>query len=215
MTNPTQTFADYFTHVQATPGWESVLQSFYRFATVPTAVRVLDVGCGPGSLARQLARDGHTVTGIDADPLMIDRAQILAADLNSQINFEVGNVQQLRFDSGSFDVALATNVIFLIDDPLAGLNEMARVVRPGGIVAMLNPSPNMTLAAAEILADDQHLEGFARTSLSNWAKAATANRRFSHTEAHDLFIQAGLRDVSWIEKVGPGLALLVKGHKLD
>lgn len=214
MPNPTPTFADYFTHVQATPGWEAVLQSFYRFADVPPVARVLDVGCGPGSLARQLTRDGHIVTGIDADPLMIDRAQELAADRNSQINFEVGNVQQLRFDSASFDVALATNVIFLIPDPLAGLKEMARVVRSGGIIAMLNPSPNMTLAAADSLANDQHLEGLARTSLVNWAKAAAINRRFSHAEAHDLFTQTGLTDVSWIEKVGPGLALLIKGQKV-
>jgi ubiquinone/menaquinone biosynthesis C-methylase UbiE len=214
MTHPLQTFADYFTHVQATPGWEVVLQSFYRFANVPPAARVLDVGCGPGSLARYLSRDGHTVTGIDADPLMIDRAQELATDRAGSVNFEVGNVQQLRFDPATFDVALATNVIFLIPDPLAGLKEMARVVRPGGSVAMLNPSPNMTLTAAETLANDQHLEGFARISLINWARAAASNRRFSVTEAQDLFTAAGLTEVAWAEKVGSGLALLVKGRKI-
>lgn len=213
MTDPSHTFTDYFTQVQATPGWDVVLQSFYRFAAIPLGSRVLDVGCGPGSLARHLARDGHTVTGIDADPLMIDRAQELAADRPGSLNFEMGNVQQLRFENDSYDAALATNVIFLLPEPRAGLKEMARVVRPGGIVAMLNPSPRMTLAEAESLAEAQRLDGFARVSLINWARAAAANRRFSPEEAQELLAAAGLAEVDWAEKVGPGLALLVKGRK--
>lgn len=213
MTDPSQTFADYFAQVQATPGWDVVLQTFARFANLPANARVLDVGCGPGSLARHLARDGHTVTGIDADPMMIDRAQELAADRPGRLSFEVGNVEQLRFDNETFDAALATNVIFLLADPLVGLKEMARVVRPGGIVAMLNPSPKMTSAEAEALANEQHLQGIARVSLINWAKAAAANQRFSVEQAQGLLAQAGLSQVTYTEKVGSGLALLVRGHK--
>ncbi len=205
-------FADYFAHVQATPGWDRVLQSFYRFAGVAPNSRVLDVGCGPGSLARHVARDGNTVVGIDADPLMIDRAQYLATEL-SNVSFELGDVRNLRFEAASFDAALATNVIFLLQEPLVGLKEMARVVRAGGIIAMLNPSTHMTLVAAETLADEQHLEGFARVSLVNWARAASVNRRFSAEEAQALFEAAGLTQIERQEKVGPGLALFVKGHK--
>jgi ubiquinone/menaquinone biosynthesis C-methylase UbiE len=144
---------------------------------------------------------------------MIDRAQELATDRPGRLNFEVGNVQQLRFENESFEAALATNVIFLLPEPLAGLKEMARVVRPGGIVAMLNPSSKMTTAEAETLANDQKLEGFARVSLINWAKAAAANRRFSAEEAESLLTQAGLAQVTYIEKVGSGLALLVRALK--
>ena len=179
-------FADYFAQVQATPGWNAILNSFYRFADLPPQSRVLDVGCGPGSLARHLAHAGHAVTGIDTDPLMIDRAQYLATEVGG-ITFELGDVRKLRFDDDSFDAALATNVIFLIPDPLVGLKEMARVVRPGGIVSMLNPSSQMTLAAAEAQANEHKLEGIARASLVNWARAAEANRRFSAEEAQALF----------------------------
>lgn len=212
MTDNPQTFADYFAQVQATPGWDRVLQSFYRFAGLAPNSRVLDVGCGPGSLARHIARDGHTVVGIDSEPLMIDRAQYLATEV-SRVTFELGDVRNLKFDDDSFDAALATNVIFLLRDPLIGLKEMARVVRPGGVVAMLNPSTHMTLAAAETLADEQHLEGFARVSLVNWAKAASTNRRISTEEAQALFEAAGLTQIERQEKVGPGLALVVKGRK--
>jgi ubiquinone/menaquinone biosynthesis C-methylase UbiE len=212
MTQPNPSFADYFAQVQSTPGWDRILQSFHRFAALPPQSRVLDVGCGPGSLARHLARDGHMVTGIDTDPLMIDRAQYLATELPS-VTFELGDVKKLRYDDASFDAALATNVIFLIANPLVGLKEMARVVRPGGIVAMLNPSIHMSIEAAQSLADEQHLEGLARVSLANWARAAAVNRRFSTEEASALFDAAGLSQIESQEKVGLGLALLVKGQK--
>ncbi len=212
MPNQPQSFADYFAQVQATPGWDAIVQSFARFAAVPPRSRVLDVGCGPGSLARHLARDGHTVTGIDADPLMIDRAQYLATEI-SGATFELGDVRKLRFTDGSFDAVLATNVLFLISDPLAGLREMTRVVRPGGIVAMLNPSPNLTIAVAESLADEKNLDGVARVSLVNWARAAESHRRFKVDDARALFIAAGLTEFECAEKVGPGLALLARGVK--
>lgn len=205
-----QSFADYFAQVQATPGWDTIMQSFARFASLLPHSRVLDVGCGPGSLARHLARDGHTVTGIDADPLMIDRAQYLATEV-SGVAFEVGDVRNLRFDDGAFDAALATNVIFLLPDPLAGLKQMTRVVKPGGLIAMLNPSPKMSVAVAEAQANEHKLEGMARVSLVNWARAAEANRRLSIEEAKALFTAVGLTQLESAEKVGPGLALFVKG----
>jgi ubiquinone/menaquinone biosynthesis C-methylase UbiE len=172
------------------------------------------VGCGPGSLARHLARDGHSVIGIDSDPMMVDRAQYLATELPG-VAFEVGDVRNLRFAAGSLDAALATNVIFLIPDPLAGLREMARVVRAGGRVAMLNPSLKMSVATAEAQATEHRLEGMARVSLINWARAAEANRRFSAEEARGLFEDAGLVEFEAVEKVGPGLALLAKGRVSD
>jgi ubiquinone/menaquinone biosynthesis C-methylase UbiE len=204
-------FADYFEQVQATPGWDAILHSFARFAGLPPNARVLDVGCGPGSLARYLARDGHSVIGIDADPLMVDRAQYLATEV-SGVTFEVGDVRSLRFPDGAFDAALATNVLFLLPDPLAGLREMVRTVRAGGIVATLNPSPKMSMAAAEKQAGEHRLEGMARVSLINWARAAEANRRFTAEEARALFEAAGLVEFEAVEKVGPGLALLIKGR---
>lgn len=204
------TFADYFSQVQATPGWDAILQSFARFASIPPASRVLDVGCGPGSLARTLVRAGHTVVGIDSDPLMIDRAQYLAQE-ERRPEFELGDVRHLRFADSSFDAALATNVLFLVPDPLVGLREMVRVMRPGGMVAMLNPSSKMSVAAAEAHAAERGLDGVARVSLVNWGRAAEANRRFSADEARTLFSAAGLAQFESAEKIGPGLALFVRG----
>ena len=206
-----ESFPAYFAQVQATPGWDAILQSFARFAEVPPNSRVLDVGCGPGALARHLVREGHTVTGIDADPLMIERAQYLSVESKAQ--FEVGDVTRLRFADSSFDVALATNVLFLTHDPIVGLREMVRVVHQGGIVAMLNPSPKMSVAAATAQADKNQLEGVARVSIINWAKNAEANHRISVEKAKDMFAEVGLTEFKSVEKVGICLALLVRGVK--
>jgi ubiquinone/menaquinone biosynthesis C-methylase UbiE len=210
--NPSpESFAAYFAQVQATPGWDAILQSFARFAEVPPNSRVLDVGCGPGALARHLVREGHAVIGIDADPLMIERAQYLSVESKAQ--FEVGDVTCLRFADSSFDVVLATNVLFLTPDPVVGLREMARVVRKGGIVAMLNPSPKMSVAAATAQADKNQLEGVARVSIINWAKNAEANHRISLEQAQKMFAEVGLTQFNSVEKVGAGLALLARGVK--
>ncbi|MEK7785819.1 MAG: hypothetical protein AAB658_10440, partial [Chloroflexota bacterium] len=85
------------------------------------------------------------------------------------------------------------------------------VVKPGGIIAMLNPSSKMSVAVAEAQADEHKLEGMARVSLVNWARAAEANRRLSVEEAKALFTAVGLTRLETAEKVGPGLALFVKG----
>lgn len=209
--NP-ESFAEYFAQVQATPGWDAILKSFARFASLPPNSRVLDVGCGPGALARSLARDGHTVTGIDFDPLMVERAQYLSVE--TKVQFEVGDVTRLRFAEASFDAVLATNVLFLTHEPLIGLREMVRVVRAGGLVALLNPSPKMSVAAATAQADERKLEGLARISIINWARTAEANHRLSLENLETMFAQVGLTNLEVAEKIGPGLALLVKGLKV-
>jgi len=210
--NPSpESFAEYFSQVQATPGWDAILQSFARFANIPPNSRVLDVGCGPGALARHLVRQGHIVSGIDADPLMIERAQYLSVESKAQ--FEVGDVTRLRFADSSFDAALATNVLFLTHSPSVGLHEMVRVVRQGGLVAMLNPSPKMSVEAATQQADKNQLEGVARVSIINWAKNAEANHRISVEKAKEMFAEVGLTEFKSVEKVGIGLALLVRGVK--
>jgi len=127
----------------------------------------------------------------------------------------VGDVTCLRFADSSFAVALATNVLFLTHDPIVGLREMVRVVRQGGIVAMLNPSPKMSVEAATQQADENRLEGGARVSIINWAKNAEANHRISVEKAKEMFAEVGLTQFNSVEKVGIGLALLVRGVKVS
>lgn len=106
-------------------------------------MRLLDVGCGPGSITVGLARrvaspDGSgRATGIDRSDEVLAQARRLAADAGVRnVDFEDGNVYGLRYDDGAFDVAHAHQVLHHLADPVAALREMRRVVAPGGLVSL-------------------------------------------------------------------------------
>lgn len=201
--------ADYFTRVQASPGWARVLASFARFADPQPGWRALDVGCGPGALVRHLSGLARLTFGLDSDPSALARARDLAPGLG----FCAGDARALPFGAMSFDLVTATNVLFLLPDPPTGLRAMARVCRPGGLVAVLNPSPQLSRAEAEAHAARAGLTGFDLASFVNWGAIAERHARFSPADLEYLFESAGLQPPEIAEKIGPGLALFAKGRR--
>ena len=94
--------------------------------------RVLDVGCGDGEFALELAKRGAVVTGIDASAAMIDAAKRRATQHNVDITFQVGTAEQLPFSAEYFDVVTAITILCFVDDAAPVFREIARVLRPGG-----------------------------------------------------------------------------------
>jgi SAM-dependent methyltransferase len=97
-----------------------------------TALSLLDVGCGSGLALRLAADRGARVTGLDAAEPMID----LARERLPDAELRVGDIQDLPFDDGAFDVVTAFNSLQFAAEPRAAAVELARVARPGGRVAI-------------------------------------------------------------------------------
>jgi SAM-dependent methyltransferase len=103
------------------------------FAGVQREQRALDVGCGPGALTGELvARLGaEAVAAVDPSEQFV----IAARERHPGVDVRRAAAEDLPFPDGGFDVALAQLVVHFMADPIVGLSEMARVTRPGGVVA--------------------------------------------------------------------------------
>ena len=101
----------------------------------PVRAKILEIGSGPGHLSVRLARDqGFDVVGLDLDPVMVARAEANAegVDAGRAPRFVVGDVANLPFDARSFDLVVSTFSMHHWSDATAGLDEIARVLRPDG-----------------------------------------------------------------------------------
>jgi demethylmenaquinone methyltransferase/2-methoxy-6-polyprenyl-1,4-benzoquinol methylase len=105
------------------------------------AISVLDVATGTAAVAIELARaePRRTVVGLDqsAEMLSVGRQRVAQAGLSARIELREGRAESLPFGDGGFDALTFTYLLRYVDDPGATLAELARVVRPGGVVAML------------------------------------------------------------------------------
>jgi ubiquinone biosynthesis O-methyltransferase len=110
--------------------------------------RVLDVGCGDGELACELAARGAIVTGIDSSVAMIEAAKNRAAEQRTDIAFQVATAESLPFPDGQFDVVTAVTVLCFVKDAASVFQEIARVLRPGGHLVIGELGKWSTWAAA-------------------------------------------------------------------
>ena len=125
------------------PTFLAYREAYLTLLDLPRAAAVLDLGCGTGVVTRAIAaREGFagTVTGIDQSPEFIAAAERLAADdgVGDRVEFVVGDAHELDVADASFDVAVAHTLVSHVRDPLAVLAEAARVIRPGGSVAIFD-----------------------------------------------------------------------------
>ena len=146
-------------------------------AGVTAGVRVLDVGCGLGDLAAAAAARGATATGTDLAEGMLEAARAR----HPKLEFVVGDGEALPFEDGGFDATLAAFVINHMPDPERGADELVRVTRPGGrvAVAMWGPFEHVAVlglaaraAAAAGVADDDGPGGPSSTRFTDAGELA-------------------------------------------
>ena len=194
-------------------GFGQTLASFVKFLDLPAGAAVLDIGTGPGLVPRLMAGRARLVVGIDRSPQMLQEArQRISADATLPGGWVLADALCLPFCDAAFDAAVATNLLFLLADPAAGVCELARVLRPGGITGWLNPSDMLSQASAAAFTEARGMTGFPRFSLINYGRIAEASHRLSAGAWAEIAQAAGLKDIV-TESRGGGLMTLVKGRK--
>jgi ubiquinone/menaquinone biosynthesis C-methylase UbiE len=99
--------------------------------------RVLDITCGPGTYGRRVASPSREVFGIDVSMGMLRQgAAYTAKEGISNMHFARARVEALPFESGLFDATLCCGSLHLFEDTVTALREMARVMKPGAILAV-------------------------------------------------------------------------------
>ena len=103
--------------------------------------RWLDLACGTGAIAERAAAGGADVTGLDLSPALIETAKERAAELGLDIEYMVGDAENLPFEDGSYDKVSSTFGIMFAPDHDAVARELARVTATGGRLALANWTP--------------------------------------------------------------------------
>lgn len=105
---------------------------------VPAALA--DLGCGTGTLSVLLAEAGYAVTGLDLSPAMVERARAKAAAADVALDLVVGDASRPDLPPAAFDVVLVRHVLWVMDDPATALRRWVELLRPGGILVLVEGS---------------------------------------------------------------------------
>jgi 2-polyprenyl-3-methyl-5-hydroxy-6-metoxy-1,4-benzoquinol methylase len=105
---------------------------------LPPAARILEVGCGAGLFAVDLARRGYVVEAVDSSPAMVDlaRGYAAAAGVTERLTVRIADAHALPGETRSYTLVIALGVVPFLHSPTAALRDMARVVTPGGYVLL-------------------------------------------------------------------------------
>ena len=189
---------DTYTHGHAEPvlqshRWRTAENSAgYLLPSLRPGLDLLDVGCGPGTITVDLAARvaPGRVVGLDVAAAPLGEARALAERTGTAVTFAVGDVYALAEGDDLFDVVHAHQVLQHLTDPVAALREMARVCRPGGVIAVRDVDYAAFVTYPSDPGLDRWLELCHQVARRNDAEPDAGRRLLSWAHA------AGLRDVT-------------------
>ncbi len=119
---------------------------FIARLNIPAGARVLDIACGTGNTAIPLARQGCIVTGVDIAPNLLEQARARATAEGLAATFDEGDAEALPYGDATFDAVTTMFGAMFAPRPELVASEMARVLKPGGLLGMANWGPGAFVA---------------------------------------------------------------------
>lgn len=171
-----------------------------ELAKLKPGMNILDVGCGIGGPARTLAADfGCRVVGLDITESYVQAAKMLTekVGLSESVSFKVGNALDLEFDAETFDVVWSQNAIMNIENKSQVFQEMHRVLRKQGNLAM-----------EAILADDTSEDRFPVF----WADEKSVSFVVGAEQLNQLLVDTGFNQVGWEDVTNTSIELARKAR---
>jgi ubiquinone/menaquinone biosynthesis C-methylase UbiE len=107
--------------------------------------KILDAGCGPGTYGIMLAQAGNEVVGIEISPGSVQVANQRAEEKEVNFTARVGDLENLPLEDNSFDICFCGWVLHHFPDINAAVSELTRVLKPGGMIAMVEPNESNLL----------------------------------------------------------------------
>lgn len=174
--------------------WRTAANSAgYLLGALEPHMRILDIGCGPGTITADLAElvPKGRVTGVDMAPGIVEQARALAAERSlTNTDFAVADIHALDYPDASFSVVHAHQVLQHVGDPVQALREMRRVTEPGGIVAVRDSDYGAFTWSPASPVLDEWLELYHRVARANGGEPDAGRRLLSWAQ------QAGLTDIT-------------------
>jgi ubiquinone/menaquinone biosynthesis C-methylase UbiE len=175
-------------------------------ARAAPGARVLEVAPGPGYLAIELARRGYRVTGLDVSRSFVRIARENAARAGVAVDFEEGDAAHLPFPDASFDHVVCMAAFKNFADPVGALDEMHRVLRPGGEACIHDLRKDASLSAIE---DEVRAMGLSsvNAALTRWTFRFLLLRSAHPRDALERMASASRFGVCEIRERGIGLEM--------
>jgi SAM-dependent methyltransferase len=120
---------------------EVAAEEFVKRLPITSGMKVLDVACGTGNVAIPAARKGAVVTGVDIATNLLEQGRERAAVEGLEVTFDEGDAEALPYADGAFDAVVTMFGAMFAPRPERVAAELARVLKPGGLLAMANWNP--------------------------------------------------------------------------
>lgn len=135
-----QIYANVYDLVRFIPPYRQIIKDVKEASNIRASMTVLDAGCGTGNFIKEIAAEADVeIVGIDISQIMLAKAK-KKIGLRQNVKLRSANLnEKLYFNNDYFDRIIAVNSIYAVYDPQFTLSELIRVLKPGGILVMVNP----------------------------------------------------------------------------
>jgi ubiquinone/menaquinone biosynthesis C-methylase UbiE len=159
---------------------------------VPSGSSVLEVAPGPGYFAIELAKLGnYRITGLDISETFVQIARANAREAGVQAQFERGDASSMPFQDQQFDYLICRAAFKNFSRPLAALNEMYRVLKPGGLALIIDMRRDATQESMRQAASDMKLGAVNREIVYLTFRFMLLRRAYTRAEFEQMFARTG------------------------